>query len=193
VGEGGGGFNATGEAGTTKNRYPLTRVDTPVQTPIMVLVAALIFGVFASNIIAAYLCFFCVRRWYYRERDRIRLELETTLRAFVTSPDASTPSPLGVFMDTLATLFAGRLIAQFKHMAGGVQSGLSIAADHAAQEELSSQSPLIALVMGIMPKGIRKALIKNPGMLAALSTLGKGNHGSDSSESTQIATRPRRD
>jgi hypothetical protein len=116
-------------------------------------------------------------RWYNRERQRILDEISQAIESFVKSPDENTPSPLGVLMDQAALLLAARLTQQLKAMLSGVESGNAKGEQLALIEQAGAQSPLIALLAGILPKRIRNGLMKNPQMLGALSRLGGGgNH-----------------
>jgi len=140
-----------------------------------VIIAALVFAGCQFFVLG---CFaLLLRRWYLREISRIQDEISETVRTFVTSPDADTPSPLAAFLDNVALLLAARLMQQLKAMLAGVESGAAKGEQLAMFEEAAASSPWLSLIAGILPKRLRNALTKNPQMVAALSKLGGGgNH-----------------
>jgi hypothetical protein len=118
------------------------------------------------------------RRWYERERERLAAEVREAFESFVKSPNADTPSPLAILMDSAATLLAARMAQQLKAMLSGVESGEAKGEQLSMIAQASEGNPLIALVAGILPARIRNKLMKNPQMLGALSRIGGGggNH-----------------
>lgn len=117
------------------------------------------------------------RRWYESERERLAAEVHAALESFVKSPNADTPSPLAILMDSAATLLAARLAQQLKAMLSGVESGEAKGEQLSLIAQASEGNPLTALLAGILPARIRNKLMKNPQMLGALSRIGGGgNH-----------------
>lgn len=152
------------------------------------IVAALTFSACLAVVLFVFgTCFALVaRHWYESERLRLRQELEAALRSFIESPDGTTQSPLGVMLDSGATLLAARLVNQIKAMLMGVESGLAKRdnADSLAAGA-AGQSPWLALITGMLPTRVRNGLLKNPTILSALSHVG-GNHGSTDSTAAVV-------
>jgi hypothetical protein len=141
--------------------------------------------VFSACQAAVLVCFALLcRRWYNSELSRIRDEISSTLAAFVSSPDADTPSPLAVIVDQAALLLAARLMQQLKAMMAGVESGESKGEQDLMIQAASAQSPWLALIAGMLPKRIRNQLLKNPQMIGALSKIG-GNHQAEPAQGAQ--------
>jgi len=139
--------------------------------------------VFAGCQILVFSCFaLLLRRSYHSEVARIRDEITETVRTFLSSPNADTPSPLAVIVDQAALLLAARLVQQLKAMMAGVESGEAKGEQAALFEAAAGQSPWLSLLAGILPKRIRNGLMKNPQMIGALSKLG-GNHHAESAPS----------
>jgi len=114
-------------------------------------------------------------RWLGKKEQSIRDELSE----FLAAPDPTTPSPLAVAMDQFALLCAARLMQQLKATLAGAESGESKQATASTLASLSSASPLVQVLAGIIPKKLRNSLIRNPQMVGALQKLvmGKNTHG----------------
>ena len=110
----------------------------------------------------------------------LRQEFEETLRAFVSSPDDKTPSPLAVLMDQAATLLAARLAQQLKAMLAGTESGLSKAETQAVEADfLERLPPWAAILATVLPKRLKNQLLRNPQMVGSLAKMVGVNHGSE--------------
>lgn len=132
------------------------------------------------------------RRWYERERERVRTEIADALRDLVTAPDENTPSALAVFCDQAAILLASRLMQQVKTTMAGVASGQARNENAAQQLELMQQSPpILAAIAGMLPAKLRNKLLANPQMVGALASMfgGGGNHSGGSSAGGDVRDR----
>jgi DNA topoisomerase VI subunit B len=119
-----------------------------------------------------------------KKEQKLREELIESLRSLISAPDESTPSPLAVYSDQVATLMAARLVQQVKAMLAGTESGVSKELSADLLEGATDGNPWLGLIAGIIPKKLRNQLMKNPQMLGALSKLG-GNHNQGNSADTQ--------
>jgi len=104
-----------------------------------------------------------------RKERKLRAELSEALQSFVSAADDGTPSPLAVVMDQAAMLLAARLAQQVKTMLAGVSNGASAEASNAQMEALGSAPGWIGLLANILPKSLKKKMLKNPQMLSVLA------------------------
>ena len=120
-------------------------------------------------------------RFYHREKDALRREVEELLRGVITAPDEKTPSPLAVLCDQMATLFAARLVQNVKSTLSGVEHELARGEQLGLFEEAAGQHPWLGLIAGMIPKKLRNSLIRNPQMVSALSKMVGGGGSGDGS------------
>ena len=103
-----------------------------------------------------------------RKERKLRAELSEALQSFVSADDG-TPSPLAIVMDQAAMLLAARLAQQVKTMLAGVSNGASAEASNAQMEALGSAPGWLGLLANIIPKSLKKKMLKNPQIFSALS------------------------
>lgn len=89
---------------------------------------------------------------------------EKTFQAFVSAPDAQTPSPLAQTVDAAAQVMARAAIAQFRSTVMGLASGAARAEKSAQAQAAMSNFPWLAALDALSP-GISKTLVRNPALL----------------------------
>lgn len=127
--------------------------------------------------------------WFLRVLvERKQQQLEQAIRAFVSSPDENTPSPLAAVTDQVAAVFAARLmqqlLARMNGALGGSAKSENAAAVDAIEGQLIASGPSwLPIVMGILPKKYTRAMLKNPQMMQGLASMMAGKNGGDQSGS----------
>lgn len=134
---------------------------------------AVVIALFVLQLLSFWFASFLLVRWVSRQRS----ELLQTLRAFVESTD-SEPSPLAVWTDQFATLFAGRVWQQIEARLRGAAGTVTREANKEAETEMAASSPLAALAMAFLPKKVKSQLANNPQFLGGLAQLVSGKKGS---------------
>jgi hypothetical protein len=110
-----------------------------------------------------------------RIRAETKAEMAAALRALLEPAGDGQPSPLAVYSDQVATLFAARIVQQLKAMAGGVASGVEKQAEAGAIGQLAGGSPWLALLAGLLPKRFRNQLMAAPQFAGQLKLPEGGN------------------
>jgi hypothetical protein len=91
---------------------------------------------------------------------------------FISPPGENQPSPVAVVAESISEMFARSFTASLKAYFMGVQSGAA-RAENAAIGQAISASPAGGII-DLLPKSIKKSLIKNPALLDyALAALNK--------------------
>lgn len=130
--------------------------------------------------------------WTVRTEARLVSKAMDALRALIEPPAEGQPSPLGVYTDQLALIFAARVVQQLKTAAAGVASGVSKEAEADALGMVAGGSPWVALLAGLLPKRFRRSLLANPQFTGQLGLFGQGGGGNHHAETASVADRLRR-
>lgn len=137
--------------------------------------------VFSACLVLVFGSFYvALRVWWSQEKAKA----QKALREFVTSPDESTPSPLAIMLDPLATLVAARLVQQVKAMLAGVESGESKREQAQLIEGMIGSNPWLSLASQVLPKRLTKKLMSNPQMVGALGQIMAEKRESDNGHTT---------
>lgn len=126
--------------------------------------------------------------------SRTRQDLTQAVRAILEPAAEGQPSALAVYSDQVATLFAARIVQQFKTAAGGIASGVSKEAQTEAMGQLAGTSPWMALLAGLLPKKFRNSIMSSPQFTGQLSMLAGGQPGGNNhaDQTPSVASRLKR-
>jgi len=102
-------------------------------------------------------------------RRRVRA-FESTIRTFISAPDAQTPSPLAQTVDAVAQLVGRAIIAQAKTTFMGIESGAVRSAQAAVKNQALAQFPWLSVLDKLSP-GLSKTLVRNPQLLNLAANL----------------------
>lgn len=99
---------------------------------------------------------------------------ETRARAYLLPPAEGQPSQLALLVDSVATVFASRVVSMARTSLMGQASGVSRAIDNAerdaAVEGLAAAHPVVAALTELSP-GIQRRLRRSPILAAAIAAL----------------------
>lgn len=123
--------------------------------------------------------------------DRVRTDLSNSIRSCLTPAKEGEPSPIAVFADQLAIIFAARIMQQIKQATSGIASGQSKQESAEALEAVTGSSPALGILAAMLPKSIRNKMIRNPQMLRQLSLFRGGGNGADSDTGSSVTARLR--
>lgn len=137
----------------------------------------LIFVVISGAFIAGYLFF---RR------------IENEIREFLSAPGNGQPSPLTQTFDSFATLLARSMAVEVKTTIGGIMSGKvrgeAATEGDIAMADMAIDSPVLAGVIDMLPKSVRKAAKRNPEVARFIMDKVANSIGSQSSKVLNITT-----
>lgn len=118
---------------------------------------------------------------------RAREDLARAARVLIEPPAEGQPSPLAIYSDQVATLFAARIVQQLKTAAGGVASGVAKQEQAEALGSVAGRSPWLALLAGLLPKRFRNQILSSPQFTGQLSMLADG--GNHQAQPSSVANR----
>jgi len=113
---------------------------------------------------------------FLRQMQKAKAEVNEVydeFKTFISQADPDTPSPLAQTVSSISDMIARSLVAQVKTTFMGIESGVSRAENSIQQNAFAQANPLIAGLVNMFPKTVKRTLIKHPELIdMALSKFG---------------------
>lgn len=137
--------------------------------------------VFLAVLASGAVLFFAVSLALFTTKKRIT----GLIRSYFTAPDAETPSPFAELVNTIAGVFAVKIVGSIKATVMGMNSVDSRNEKREQKEAIMQANPSLAGLASLLPK----SWVKNPEILASIASVfgsrGKQGNGSEDQETTQ--------